>query len=323
MRGLRLTGWGAALPDKVVTNADLEATLDTNDAWITERTGIRERRIGSTTSALAIEAGRVALARAGVAPAEVGMVVVATCTPDQTMPATAATVQDALGIRGGAMDLNAVCAGFVYGLVTAAGMLATGIDRLVLIGADTMSTIVDWDDRSTAILFADGAGAVVLEATDGPGDLIAYDLENDGSARHLLQADLGGFIQMEGREVFRRAVRSTVDSAQRTLLAAGVTPDEVTLFVPHQANIRIVDAVCSRLGIPVERSVITLDRHGNTSAASIPLALAEAADEGRLQPGDLVLLAGFGAGMSVASALLRWSVPAGADRPVPSPLPPR
>jgi len=309
MRGMRLSGWGAALPDKTVTNADLEATLDTTDAWITERTGIRERRVGGTTSALAIEAGRAAMLRAQVDAATVAMVVVATCTPDQALPATAATVQDALAIRGGAMDVNAVCAGFVYGLVTAAGLIATGTDRLLLIGADTMSTIVDWDDRSTAILFADGAGAVVVEGTEGPGDLLAFDLDNDGSARHLLQADVGGFIQMDGREVFRRAVRATVESAQRTLAQAKITADDVTLFVPHQANVRIVDAVCSRLAIPVERTVVTLDHHGNTSAASIPLALAEAADEGRLRPGDLVLLAGFGAGMSVASALLRWSVP--------------
>jgi 3-oxoacyl-[acyl-carrier-protein] synthase-3 len=319
MRGLRISGWGAALPDKTVTNADLEATLDTTDAWITERTGIRERRVGSTTSALAIEAGRLALARAEVDPASVGMVVVATCTPDQVLPATAATVQDALAISGGAMDVNAVCAGFVYGLVTAAGLLATGTDRLLLIGADTMSTIVDWDDRSTAILFADGAGAIVVEATEGPGDLIAFDLDNDGSARHLLQADIGGFIQMDGREVFRRAVRSTVDSAQRTLARAQVSSEEVALFVPHQANVRIVDAVCSRLDIPLDRTVVTLDHHGNTSAASIPLALAEAADEGRLSPGDLVLLAGFGAGMSVASALVRWSVPAGTTGTAPDP----
>ena len=318
MRGLRITGWGAALPDKTVTNADLEATLDTSDAWIIERTGIRERRVGSTTSALAIEAGRAALTRAHADPAGVGMVVVATCTPDQTMPATAATVQDALGVRGGAMDVNAVCAGFVYGLVTAAGLLATGTDRVLLIGADTMSTIVDWDDRATAILFADGAGAIVVEATDGPGDLVAYDVDNDGSARHLLQADLGGYIKMDGREVFRRAVRATVDSAVRTLEQAGVGTDDVALFVPHQANIRIVDAVCARLAIPTERAVVTLDRHGNTSAASIPLALAEAADAGRLHPGDLVLLAGFGAGMSVASALVRWSGAAEPRRPSPA-----
>jgi 3-oxoacyl-[acyl-carrier-protein] synthase III len=308
-RGLRITGWGSALPDKVVTNADLEAGLDTSDAWITERTGIRERRIGGTTSGLATEAGAAALRSAGADAADVDLVLVATCTPDQVMPATAATVQDALAIPGGAFDLNAVCSGFVYGLVVGAGLLATGLDRVLVIGADTMSGIVDWEDRSTAILFADGAGAVVVEATDGPGDLLGYDLDNDGSARHLLAADVGGFIKMDGREVFRRAVRSTVDSSLRAVERAGVTVDDLALIVPHQANIRIIDAVCQRLDIPTERAVVTVDRHGNTSAASIPLALADAADAGRLHPGDLVLLVGFGAGMSVASAVVRWNIP--------------
>ena len=315
-RGLRITGWGAALPEKIVTNHDLETQLDTSDAWITERTGIRERRIGGTTSGLATEAGAAAL-RVAACPADaVDLVIVATCTPDQAMPATAATVQDALGVPGGAFDLNAVCSGFVYGLVVAAGLLTTGLDRVLLIGADTMSTIVDWDDRSTAILFADGAGAVVLEATEGPGDLLGYDLDNDGSSRHLLAADIGGFIQMDGREVFRRAVRSTVESSLRAVERAGITVDDLALIVPHQANIRIIDAVCQRLEIPTERAVVTVDRQGNTSAASIPLALADAADAGRLHPGDLVLLVGFGAGMSVASAVVRW------DAPTPSPFSP-
>jgi 3-oxoacyl-[acyl-carrier-protein] synthase-3 len=318
MRGLRITGWGAALPARTVTNAELEATLDTTDAWITERTGIRERRIGGPTSVLAVEAGRAALARAGVDPATVNLVLVATCTPDQTMPATAATVQDELHVRGGAMDVNAVCSGFVYALVTAAGFLATGTDRVLVIGADTMSGIVDWKDRATAVLFADGAGAVVVDAVDGPGDLLSWDLDNDGSGRHLLQADRGGFIRMDGREVFRRAVRSTVDSASRTLDRAGIGVDDVALFVPHQANIRIIEAVGQRLGLPQERTVITLDHQGNTSAGSIPLALAEAANQGRLRDGDLVLLAGFGAGMSVASALLRWT-PDGTAHPAAHP----
>jgi 3-oxoacyl-[acyl-carrier-protein] synthase-3 len=306
--GMRITGWGSALPHKTVTNDDLAERLDTSDAWISERTGIRERRIGGTTSGLATEAGDAALRRAGVEPATVDMVIVATCTPDQTMPATASTVQYDLGLGGAAFDLNAVCSGFVYGLVVGAGLLATGLDRVLLIGSDTMSRIVDWDDRSTAILFADGAGAVVIEATDAPGDLLGYDLDNDGSGRHLLSADIGGFIKMDGREVFRRAVRSTVESAQRALERAGIGVDDVTLMVPHQANIRIIDAACRGLGLPIERAVVTVDRHGNTSAASIPLALAVAAETGRLAPGDLVLLVGFGAGMSVASAVVRWNV---------------
>ena len=305
---MRITGWGSALPHKTVTNDDLAERLDTSDAWISERTGIRERRIGGTTSGLATEAGDAALRSAGVDRAAVDMVIVATCTPDQTMPATASTVQHDLGVGGAAFDLNAVCSGFVYGLVVGAGLLATGLDQVLLIGSDTMSRIVDWDDRSTAILFADGAGAVVIEATEAPGDLLGYDLDNDGSGRHLLSADIAGFIKMDGREVFRRAVRSTVESAQRSLERAGIGIDDVTLMVPHQANIRIIDAACRGLGLPIERAVITVDRHGNTSAASIPLALADAADGGRVMPGDLVLLVGFGAGMSVASAVVRWNI---------------
>jgi 3-oxoacyl-[acyl-carrier-protein] synthase-3 len=313
-RGMRISGWGSALPDKIVTNADLEVSLDTTDTWITERTGIKERRIGGTTSGLATQAGRAAIASAGLEPDQLDLVLVATCTPDQALPATAATVQHDLGIPGGALDLNAVCSGFVYGLAVGAGLLATGLDRVLLVGSDTMSGIVDWTDRSTAILFADGAGAVVLEAVDGPGDLLGYDLDNDGSGRHLLSADVGGFIQMDGREVFRRAVRSTVDSSLRSLERAGRTIDDVALIVPHQANVRIIEAVCQRLGLPIDRAAITVDHQGNTSAASIPLALAAAADAGRLQLDDLVLLVGFGAGMSVASAAVRWS----AGNPLPA-----
>ena len=303
----RLTGWGASLPEKVVTNADLEATLDTTDAWIVERTGIRERRIGGTTTGLAIEAGRQALERAGTTGAEVDLVLLATCTPDQTMPASAASVQQALDIRGGAFDLNAACSGFVYGLVAADGFLRAGMDRVLLIGAETMSTIVDWDDRGTAILFGDGAGAVVLERGSGPGRLLGFDLGSDGSLRHLLEADKGGTIEMDGPEVFRRAVRIMVESAEKALAQAGATVADVALFVPHQANSRIIDSAVAKLGIPTDQVANVLATTGNTSAASIPIALADAADAGRLQPGDLVLLVGFGAGMSWASAVLEWA----------------
>lgn len=305
--GIRLTGWGTALPDKVVTNADLEATLDTSDQWITERTGIRERRIGGTTAGLAVTAARGALDRASLTPADVDLVVLATTTADQAIPATSAHVAHELGVNCGAFDLNAACSGFVYGMVAAAGMTSAHVRRVVLIGSETLSRVVDWEDRSTAILFADGAGAVVLEAVDGPGDLLAWDLGVDGSARPILYADVGGYIVMEGREVFRRAVRATVESAATALGRAGVGADQVKLFVPHQANIRIIDAAVSRLGIPMERTAAVLDRTGNTSSASIPLALADAADNGRVHAGDLVLLSGFGAGMTWASAVLRWS----------------
>jgi 3-oxoacyl-[acyl-carrier-protein] synthase III len=305
-RRATVTGWGTALPDKVVTNADLEATLDTSDAWITERTGIKERRVGGTTVGLSVEAGRRALERAGVEPGAVDLVILATTTPDQQMPASASAVQEALGLDCGAFDVNAACSGFVYAAITAAGLVATGMERILVIGADTMTRILDWDDRNTAILFGDGAGAAVLEATDAGGGLLAWNLHSDGSARKYLYADLGGYIQMEGREVFRRAVRVIVDSCEATMAAAGVGPDDIALLVPHQANIRIIDAACQRLGIPLERAVNNLERVGNTSAGSIPLALAEGADAGMVADGDLVLMVGFGAGMTAASAVLRW-----------------
>lgn len=304
--GASIIGWGTALPDQVVTNADFAARLDTSDKWIVERSGIRERRMGGTTGGLSVEAGRAALKGAGVDAATIDLVVLATNTPDQQMPATASFVQEELGCSGGAFDVNAACSGFVYGLVTGYGMAALGARRILVVGADVMSRITDQDDRGTAVLFGDGAGAVVLEAGDGPGRLLGWDLGSDGSARHILYCDHAGFTKMDGKEVFRRAVRVMVSSSQRALAAAGLTAEDVSLLVPHQANVRIVDAACSRLGIPRERAALVLDRTGNTSAASIPLALADAADAGRLHPGDTVLMVGFGAGMSWASAVVRW-----------------
>jgi 3-oxoacyl-[acyl-carrier-protein] synthase-3 len=302
-----LTGWGAALPDKILTNADLATTLATSDEWIVERTGIRERRIGGTTSGLGAEAARVALERASVRPEDLDLTIVCTCTPDQALPAVAASVQHALGAGGGALDLNAACSGFVYGLVVVDGLLRAGMQRVLLVGAETLSRIVDWDDRGTAILFGDGAGAAVLEQGTGPGALLGWDLGSDGSLRHLLHADVGGTIAMDGPEVFRRAVRIMVDSARRALAHAGVRAEEVALFVPHQANARIIATAGQRLGIGPDRTAMLLAETGNTSAASIPLTLAHAADEGRLRPGDRVLLVGFGAGMSWASAVLEWA----------------
>jgi len=303
----RITGWGTALPEKVVTNVDLEATLDTSDEWIVERTGIRERRVGGTTTGLGIEASQQAMAMAGVTGADIDLVLLCTSTPDEAMPASASAIQQALEVRGGAVDLNAACSGFVYGLVAADGFLRAGMRRVLLVGAETMSRIVDWDDRSTAILFGDGAGAVVLERGDGPGRVLGWDLGSDGSLRRILHADTGGTIEMDGPEVFRRAVRIMVESANRALDRAGVAIDDIALFVPHQANSRIIASACTRLGIGPDRTADNLARVGNTSAASIPLALAEAADAGRVQAGDLVLVIGFGAGMSWASAVLEWS----------------
>ena len=307
--GMRILGWGTALPDKVVTNADLEKTLDTSDEWIVERSGIRERRIGESTAELAIGAGRAALANAGIDPTDVDLLVLATTTPDQQVPATSAHVHGELGLAGGAFDLNAACSGFVYGLVAANGLLNSGARRILVVGAETLSRITDWEDRNTAVLFGDGGGALVIESVPDEGQLLGWDLGLDGSAREILYADLPGNIQMDGREVFKRAVRVMVDSATRTLEQAKVRPDEVKLVVPHQANIRIIQAACDRLGIEHDRAAIVIHRTGNTSSASIPLALVDAIDAGRLEDGDYVLLCGFGAGMTWGSALIRWQTP--------------
>jgi 3-oxoacyl-[acyl-carrier-protein] synthase-3 len=304
--GVEVRGWGSALPEKIVTNADFASRLDTTDQWIIERTGIRERRFGGSTGSLAVEAGQRAIDVAGVDPASIGVVVLATTTPDQQMPATASYVQDALGCGGGAMDLNAACSGFVYAMVAGAGLCEMGAARVLVIGSDVMSRITDQDDRGTAILFGDGAGAVVLDRVDGPGRLLGWDLGSDGSLRHLLSCDAGGYTQMNGKEVFRQAVRVMVDSCTKALSRSGRTAADVTLLVPHQANTRIVSAACDRLGIPIERTALVLERTGNTSAGSVPLALADAADNGRLADGDLVLLCGFGAGMTWASTVLQW-----------------
>lgn len=304
--GTRILGWGTALPDRRVTNADLEKTLDTSHSWILERTGIRERRVGTSTAELAIEAGRSALARAEVSADSIDLTILCTTTPDQTVPATSAHVHEALGLGGGAFDLNAACSGFVYGLVVANGMFSTGPRRILLIGAETLSRITDWTDRNTAVLFGDGGGALVLERTASEGQILSWDLGLDGSGRRILESDVGGTIRMDGREVFKRAVRVVVDSATRTLESAKVSADEIKLIVPHQANLRIIEAACDRLGIESERAAIVLDRTGNTSSASIPLALVDAIEKGRLEDGDLVLLTGFGAGMTWGSVLLRW-----------------
>lgn len=304
--GIAIRGWGAALPEKVVTNDDLAATMDTSDEWIRERTGIRERRIGGTTAGLATEAAQKALAVSGFDPSTIDLLVLATTTPDQTVPATSATVQHALGLTCGAMDLNAACSGWVYGLVGAAGYAAMGSKRILVIGAETLSRIVDWEDRSTAILFADGAGAAVVEAVDGPGSLLGWNLSADGSLVHVLYSDVGAYIQMSGREVFRQAVRVMVDSSVKALANAGLTAADVDVVIPHQANVRIIDSALSKLGIPTEKAVVNLPTTGNTSAASIPLALVDGIADGRVKDGDVVLLVGFGAGMTSASAVLRW-----------------
>jgi 3-oxoacyl-[acyl-carrier-protein] synthase-3 len=323
MTGATITGWGAALPERVVPNAEISTLFATTDEWIVERSGIRSRRVATgpfvaeqpphhpvgglgTTTTLAVEAGRQALARAGVDGKGIGLLLLCTTTPDQLIPASSAAASAALGIAGGAMDLNAACAGFTYGLVTAAGLVAAGMERVLLIGAETLSRATNWDDRTNAFLFGDGAGAVVVEAVPGEGSMLGWDLGVDGALVDLLYADHGSGMAMRGQEVFRKAVRVTVDSARLSLERAKATIDDIALFVPHQANIRIMEAAASRLGLPPERIASTIDRTGNTSSASIPLALVDALDKGRLHDGDLVLLSGFGAGMTWGSAVWRW-----------------
>jgi len=311
-----ITGWGTALPPKVISNHDLEQTIDTSHDWIVDRTGIHQRHVGGGTVELSVQSGRAALEMSGIDPLSIDALILATTTPDRTVPGSAPVVQHELGMSCGAYDVNAACSGFVYALVQAHGMIAMGAKKVLVIGTDTLARITDWTDRNTAILFADGSAAVVLEAVEGHGQLLGWDLDSDGSAERFLYADIGGFIQMDGKEVFRRAVRIMVDSATKSMTHAGVTADDIALVVPHQANIRIIQASLDRLGMPLDRAVTVLHRTGNTSSASIPLALAEALDHGRVKTGDLVLLVGFGAGMTAASAILRWGgTVAGGEEP--------
>lgn len=305
MHGAAITGWGSYLPETVVTNADFEARLDTNDQWITERTGIRERRMGGTTSELAIEAGLSAIKSAGLVPSDIDLLLLSTTTPDQTVPATSAVVSERIGTSGGAMDINAACAGFVYALVVAKSLIASGHKKILVIGSDTLSRITDQEDRGTAVLFADGAGAVVVERAE-QDMFLGWDLGVDGSAASILYCNHGEYLHMQGGEVFKKAVRAMVDSANLAMERSGISAKDISLVVPHQANLRIIEAANARLGIPMEKTAIVLDKTGNTSSGSVPLALAEAADHGRINDGDLLLFCGFGAGMTWASSVVRW-----------------
>ena len=306
VRGARFTGWGTALGHNVVTNEDLAQTMDTNDEWVRDRTGIHRRHIGGSTAELSAISGRAAMKMAGVEPDSIDALILPTTTPDRTVPGTSSTFQALLGLSCGACDVNAACSGFVYALVNAHGLIAMGAERVLLIGTDTLSRITDWTDRNTAVLFADGSGAAVLEATSGKGQLLGWDLDADGTAEEILFAELGGNIQMDGKEVFRRAVRIMVDSAQKSMTHAGVSAEDISVIVPHQANIRIISAACDRLGIPIEKAAVVIQETGNTSSASIPLALFSDLGQTKPQQGDLVLLVGFGAGMTAASAILEW-----------------
>jgi 3-oxoacyl-[acyl-carrier-protein] synthase-3 len=316
-------GCGSYLPEKIVTNDDLARTLDTSDEWISSRTGIRQRHIaadGELTSHLAIGAARRALASSSISASEIDLVVLATSTPDQTFPATAVTVQAELGITSGAaFDLQAVCSGFVFALATADNFLRAGNHkRALVIGAETYSRILDWEDRSTCVLFGDGAGAIVLEAqlhpgaNEDPGVHVAC-VRSDGRFRDKLYVDGGpsstqttGHLRMEGREVYRHAVVKTAEVMEEALRQAGVDIADVDWVVPHQANRRILDATAKKLGLPPERVIITVDRHANTSSASIPLALDVAVQDGRIRRGQLLMLESMGGGFTWGSALVRW-----------------
>jgi 3-oxoacyl-[acyl-carrier-protein] synthase-3 len=321
-----ISGWGIAVPQRVVSNDELAKQIDTSDEWIRTRTGIVERRIAGPdeyTSVLAARAGRDALAQAQLAPEEIDTIIVATCTPDRPFPATACAVQAHLGInRVTAFDLVAACSGFVYGLGVANSLVQSGMSsNLLLIGADVFTHLIDWTDRNTCVLFGDGAGAVVLQADTAAYGLISSNLGAWGTGEDLMAANAGGtrqpltqallgtgaqYVAMNGREIFRHAVREMHDSAQQAVAEAGLTLDDIALVVPHQANIRIIEALSRRLEIPMERVVVNLDRYGNTSAASVPIALAEAANQERLQDGDYVLLTAFGGGLTWGSGVVRW-----------------
>ncbi|QGN55990.1 beta-ketoacyl-ACP synthase III [Novosphingobium sp. Gsoil 351] len=318
-----IKGSGSALPKRAVANAEMAQMVDTTDEWIVERTGIRNRHIageGETTATLAIEASRKALEAAGIDGADVGLIVLATATPDQTFPATATQVQHALGCNGGiAFDVAAVCSGFLYALSVADSMLKTGMAKTALvIGAETFSRILDWEDRTTCVLFGDGAGAVVLQAQDvdesdpnAPG-IIATRLHADGKHNELLYVDGGpsttgtvGKLRMRGKEVFRHAVTNLSDVLREVLADTGIQAADIDWVVPHQANARILDATARKLGLPEEKVIVTVDRHANTSAASVPLAYDTAVRDGRIKPGDLVMFEAMGGGFTWGASLAR------------------
>ncbi len=320
-----IAGTGSYAPVRVLTNADLERMVATSDEWIRERTGIRERRIaaaGEACSDLAVQAGKRALTAAGLAATDLDMILVATCTGDYPLPATACLVQHQLGAtKAAACDLSAACCGFVYALSVADAYVKSGMRHVLVIGSEVMSAVIDWTDRNTCVLFGDGAGAVVVSASDGERGILSTHLRSDGALCELIMVPGGGsrtppsekvlaerlqFIKMKGNETFKVAVRTLEDIARTTLSANNLRIEDLDLYVPHQANMRILKAVMERLGLPSEKVLLNLDRYGNTSAASIPIALDEAVREGRIKDGSLVMLGAFGAGLTWASSLIRW-----------------
>ena len=316
-------GFGASLPKRVMTNREMEEKVDTSDEWIVQRTGIRQRYIageGATTASLGEAAARAALTNAGLTPADLDVIIVATSTPDNTFPATAVNIQNRLGMHhGAAFDVQAVCSGFIFAVTTADAYIRGGLaKRVLVIGAETFSRILDWNDRTTCVLFGDGAGAIILEGQEGNGTtadrgVLTTQLRSDGAHKEKLYVDGGpsttgtvGHLRMEGREVFKHAVGMITDVIEAAFEATGTTADDLDWLVPHQANRRIIDGSAKKLGIPLEKVVVTVDLHGNTSAASIPLALNVAASDGRIKKGDLVLLEAMGGGFTWGSVLLRW-----------------
>ena len=336
-RYAQIVGWGMYVPDEVLTNNDLANMVDTSDDWIRARTGIVERRIAApkeTTATMAIRAARAALRVANANPARLDLIIVATGTPDYPFPATACLVQDALGAtRAGAFDLSAGCTGFVYGLAVGSQMVISGAyDQVLVIGAETLSRIINWTDRNTCVLFGDGAGAVLLQASAVPGGILSVVLGADGSGGDLLILPAGGsrhpasaetvaqglhYVHMNGREVFRFATRVTARAARQALAEANVNLEDISLFIPHQANGRIIQSAAKALKLPPEKVFVNLDRYGNTSAASVPIALCEAIEQGRVKRDDHLVIVGFGAGLTWAAVVVKWGVP------LPVPRPPR
>jgi 3-oxoacyl-[acyl-carrier-protein] synthase III len=316
-----ITGLGCNVPERVVTNDELAQHVDTSNEWILERTGIRERRMAAREEALSdvsLPAAQTALAQAGIGGKDIDLLIVATVTPDMAFPSTAAILADRLGATdAAAYDLSAGCTGFVYAVAQAYGMVAGGLSqRALVVGGDLLSRILDWEDRSTLVLFGDGAGAVVLEAADEPG-FLGFELGADGAGGESLWLPGSGsrifdepdrYVKMNGREVFKFATRVLVQSAEDILARCGVTVEDVDVYVPHQANVRIIDHATRKLGFPSEKVVVNVDRYGNTSSGSIPLALADAVADGRLRKGQLVLMTGMGAGLTWGSVLMRWSL---------------
>jgi 3-oxoacyl-[acyl-carrier-protein] synthase-3 len=335
-RYAHITGWGMSIPEKVLTNHDLAKMVDTSDEWIRTRTGIIERHIAApnqTTATLAVDAAIEALTVANLAPDQVELIIVASATPEHLFPATACLVQDQIGaVKAGAFDLSAACSGFIYALNMAAQAIRTGsLNNALVIGSETLSKFTDWEDRGTCILFGDGSGAFVLQGSDQPGGILSAVMRSDGSGGDLLILPAGGshmpassetvknrqhFIQMNGREVFRFATRVMTDATREVVEAAHLTMDQIKFIIPHQANQRIIANSAKQLGISLERYIVNVERYGNTSSASIPIAMCEAANDGRIQPGDRLVMVAFGGGLTWASVMAQWSGPFPSKRKV-------